>query len=385
MKRFLSILLTVTMLFTFCFSGSGIAEETTFRGMNDVNVREYIADTLYDTLLDGIDSDQYAVTNVQTVYISQEYIDELAYNSQMNVYFGYSLADLDAQFQGTRYVFTLGDDNQTVVKEFESYDDTYDQVIRNVAVGTGVILVCVTVSAITAGAGAPAISMIFAVAAKTGATCALSGAALGGVSSAIVTGIETGDMDQALKAAALGASEGYKWGAITGAIAGGASEGIGLYQATLSPGSTLTMNDVALIQKESKLPLSFIKYMHSMDEYNLYKEFGLEALNLNGTLAYAQPVDLSFVDDLGRTNADRIRAGLSPLDSTGTAYELHHIGQAADSPLAILTESQHRGKGIFSILHFNTGSAESVIDREIFEAEKDAFWTAYLEMFGGAL
>lgn len=385
MKRLLASLLTITIMFTFCFSCDSFAEEHNFGGMNDANLREYIADTLYDTLLDGLDSDQYAVTNVQTVYISQEYIDELEYNSQMNVYFGYSLSDLDSQFEGTRYVFTLGDDGQTTVKAFENYDDTYNQVIRNVAIGTGVIVVCVTVSAVTAGAGAPAVSMIFAVAAKTGTTCALSGAALGGISSGIINGIQTGDMDQALKAAAVGASEGFKWGAITGAISGAATEGIGLYRATLAPDSTLTMNDVALIQKESKLPLSFIKYMHSMEEYNLYKEFGLKAVNINGTLAYVQPetIDFSLTDQFGRTNRDLIKNGLSPVDKYGAPYELHHVGQNPDSPLAILTQAQHRGKGHFSTLHYNTGSSESEIEREVFEKAKDVFWMEYLKMFGG--
>ena len=257
MKRYCSILLAATIFFSFCLCARGYAEEPSFRGMNDINVRNYIADTLYDSLLDNLDSDQYAVTNVQTVYISQEYIDELAYNSQMNVYFGYTLEELDDQFKDTRFIFTLGEDGRTVVKEFENYDDTYDQVIQNVAVGTGVILVCVTVSAVSAGVGAPAVSMIFAVAAKTGATCAASGTALGGISAGILTGIQSGNMEEALKAAALRGSEGYKWGAITGVITGAASEGIGLYRATLSSGSKLTMNDVAMIQKESKLPLSF--------------------------------------------------------------------------------------------------------------------------------
>ena len=35
--------------------------------------------------------------------------------------------------------------------------------------GSGVILVCVTVSVVTGGAGAPAVSMIFAASAKSGA------------------------------------------------------------------------------------------------------------------------------------------------------------------------------------------------------------------------
>lgn len=45
--------------------------------------------------------------DVSAVYVSQEYLTELAYNSQENVFFGYSLSGLDEYFQGTRYVFTV--------------------------------------------------------------------------------------------------------------------------------------------------------------------------------------------------------------------------------------------------------------------------------------
>lgn len=106
----------------------------------------------------------------------------------------------------------------------ESYDTTYEQVLKNVAVGTGVILICVTVSAVSAGVGASAISMIFAASAKTGMMVALSSGGLGAVASGIVTGMETGDMEKTLKVAALSGSEGFKWGAITGVISGGATK-----------------------------------------------------------------------------------------------------------------------------------------------------------------
>ena len=222
-----------------------------FRGLNDPELLDYLEDSIYGELVANLNSDEYFVENVSAVYISKEYLEEMAYNSKTNIFFGYSLEELDAQFQGTRYVFTLGDNGETVVEPFSPYDDTYDRVIRNVAIGTGVILVCVTVSVVTAGAGAPAISLIFAASAKTGAAMALSGAALGGASSAIITGLQTHDVEQTLKAAALGGSEGFKWGAVSGAIGGGAHEAIALKGATLNG---LTMNQAATIQKESGYP-----------------------------------------------------------------------------------------------------------------------------------
>lgn len=60
---------------------------------------------------------------LSAVYISKEYLDEVAFNSQSNVYFGYTLAELDEVFQGTRYIFTLGDDGNTTVRELQAIDD----------------------------------------------------------------------------------------------------------------------------------------------------------------------------------------------------------------------------------------------------------------------
>ena len=179
MKKLISLLLTLSIILTFSCSNAQYLNEPRFKGMNDPVLREYISGTLYDELVTELDSDEYFVSDVQAIYISQEYLDELEFNSQSNLYFGYSLEELDARFQGTRYVFTLGDNGETLVKEFESYDDIYGKMIQNVAIGTGVILLCVTVSVVSAGLGAPAVSMIFAVAADTATTCALSGAALG--------------------------------------------------------------------------------------------------------------------------------------------------------------------------------------------------------------
>lgn len=199
-------------------------EPPEFTGLNDPDLLRYMEDNVYSGLVDSLPNEDYIIENVETVYVSKEYIEELNYNSQANVFFGYTLAELDEQFQGTRYVFTLGEDGQTTVQPFEAYDDTYDRVLKNVAVGTGVILVCVTVSVVTAGAGMTTVSVVFAASAKTAAIEGLSGGFFGGLAAGIVEGIRTGDFDAAIKAAALAGSEGFKWGAISGVITGAATE-----------------------------------------------------------------------------------------------------------------------------------------------------------------
>ena len=165
-----------------------------FESLDDADLMRYVEDNIYAELVEKLDSDEYFVENVSTAYVSQEYIDELTFNSQSNIYFGFTLAELDEMFQGTRYVFTLGEEGDTIVTAFEEYDDTYEKVIKNVAMGSGVILVCVTVSVVTGGVGAPAVSMIFAASARTGTIYALSSGALSAVAAGVVTGIQTKDM-----------------------------------------------------------------------------------------------------------------------------------------------------------------------------------------------
>lgn len=346
-----------------------------FHNLSDPALLNYMEDSVYQELISNLDDD-YFVQNLSTVYVSQEYLEELSYNSQENIFFGYTLAELDEQFQGTRYVFTLDEGGKTTVEPFEEYDRTYEKAIKNVAIGTGVILICVTVSAVSGGVGAPAINMIFAASAKTGTIMALSSGGIGAVMSGVITGVQTQNFDDAVKAAALAGSEGFKWGAISGAVSGGFSETMWLTKATKGG---LTMSEAAIIQKESKYPLAIIKNLHSMKEYNVYKEANLQfvrQLGPNGGLV--QRIDWDFIGDDGRTNAKRVLDGLSPLDSTGQPYELHHINQQADSPLAILTNAQHHGN--YAIIHENTGLTPSNIDRNLFAKEKREFWEALLNL-----
>ena len=393
MKKIVALLLIVSLLacsLTASFAEeaqlpAGSVPEAGFSGMGDPNLLRYTEDTIYENLVATLDSDEYFVENVSAVYISQEYIDELAYNSQANIYFGYTLQELAEQFQGKKYIFTLGDDGSTIVTEFEEYDDTYDRALKNVAIGTGVILVCVTVSLVSAGLGAPAVSMIFSVAAQSGAKMAVSGGLIGGVAAGIVTGVQTGDMDEALKSAALVGSEGYKWGAITGVISGGASEAIALKGATRSG---LTMNEAATIQRESRYPLDVIKQFKSMDQYEICKNAGLYPATVNGKTSLVRAIDLDYVDDFGRTNLQRMKEGLAAIDpDSGLPYELHHIGQKTDSTLAILTKAEHMQGGNNSIWHeFGSASeVHSAANEALWNRQRQTYWRQLATLLEGGI
>lgn len=352
-----------------------------FSDLSDENLLAYVEDNIYSGIVDELNSENYFVEEVSAVYVSKEYLEELEYNSRSNIFFGYTLEEVEKTFSDERFVFTLGDDGTTVVKLFEDYDDTYEKVIKNVAIGTGVILICVTVSAVSSGATAPAVSMIFAASAKTATTFALSSGAISGVASGIIKGIETNDFDEAIKAAAIDGSEAFKWGAITGAVAGGASEAITLHGLTLNG---LSMNEAAIIQKESGFPLDVISQLKSMDEYKVYKEAGLKAQMINGKIALIQDVNLSYVSELPNgkmaTNLERMALGYAPIDpATGKVLQLHHIGQKADATLAVLTEAQHQGNAAI----LNTAGKTTEIDRIAFDKIRKEFWKAFAAAVGG--
>lgn len=412
MKRIISLLLCAAMMLTGCATVENAESQSTtvvsqvdisqasdvtteskseivewkdvdvqYDSLDDKLLLAHIEDLIYSETVRNLNSEKYFVENVSAVYISKEYLEEVAYNSQSNIYFGYTLAELNDLFQGTRYVFTLGEDGKTTVKELvEIQDTTNEEILKNVAIGTGVILICVTVSVVTGGSGAPAISAIFAASAKTGAIMAVSSAAIGGVSAGVVRGVETGDMNEALEAAALAGSEEFKWGAIGGAIAGGAIETVkytnALKSLKLTKLNGITKQEAAAIQMESNLPMDVIAQFHSMDEYLVYKKAGLKAVMVNGRTALVQNIDLNYVSELPDgsvvTNLVRMQKGYAPIDPvTQKAYQLHHIGQKADGTLAVLTETQHQGNSAI----LNIAGKDSEIIRSDFAKIRKDFWT----------
>ena len=74
-----------------------------------------------------------------------------------------------------------------------------------------------------------------------------------------------------------------------------------------------------------------------------------------------------------------MKQGYAAIDpTTGLAYELHHIGQSVDSPLAILTKEEHISAGNNGILHdLNIADGQGVhsqLTNAQWDAQKKAFW-----------
>ena len=202
---------------------------TSFKSMADPALLEYVENDVFANLEGQIASDDCKVVNVKATYVSNEYIEELNYNTKKNIYFGYSLDEIEAQLEGKKYIFSLTDEGTTGIKIIEDKEDHYNEIVRNVAIGTGIILVCVTVAVATYGAGsgasaagtATAINVFFVAAAKEAAKCALIGATASFVTSSAINYYQTGDYQEALSEGVSGASSGYMWGALIGAVSGG--------------------------------------------------------------------------------------------------------------------------------------------------------------------
>lgn len=134
-------------------------ENITYTGLDDSQLHDYVIENLYSGMNAEFTNDDYTVEEISTVYISKEYIEESEYNSKSNIYFGYTLDEIEKRFEGKKFVFTVGDNNETTVIEFKEYENQYGKMLKNVAIGSGVIIICTTVSLATGGT----VSIVFAV------------------------------------------------------------------------------------------------------------------------------------------------------------------------------------------------------------------------------
>lgn len=205
------------------------AEDLKFNSLEDPKLFSYVDNLIYTELDSTFENDDTCLYDINMSYVSKEYLEEVDYNSKKNIYFGYTLTELNEYFDGKKFVFTVGNNGKTTVRTLETYDNTYEKtILKNVCIGAGVILICVTVSTIATPGGA--ISLVFAASAKTATQFALGSTIFSGVVSFLVEGIKTGDVDAAIKKAVLNASEGFKWAAVSGALVGGAKDALSIYK-----------------------------------------------------------------------------------------------------------------------------------------------------------
>lgn len=116
--------------------------------------------------------------------------------------------------------------------------------------------------------------------------------------------------------------------------------------------------------------------IRTKEEAQVYIDAGLVEGEVNGKPALLQPnIDGKACNEPkwpDWSNKDLAEEGYPPRDKNGRPYELHHIGQNPDSPLAELTYEQHHCDGNFKILHTFD---ESSIDRMQFNKERKEYWS----------
>lgn len=148
------------------------------------------------------------------------------------------------------------------------------------------------------------------------------------------------------------------------------------------------------LKKRTGWPDEIVRYIKSREEADVYIKARLVARRIGDRLALVrQDIDFSAYNCrqewLKNTlsnyeawkdynNADLIGEGYPPRDSNGDPYELHHIGQHPDSPLAELKWNEHIGDGNNAVLHPNR---ESEIDRQQFAKEKSKYWQDRFKAF----
>ena len=138
----------------------------------------------------------------------------------------------------------------------------------------------------------------------------------------------------------------------------------------------LTKQEKQEIKKRTGWSTKIVDAIRTMDEALIYMNAGLVEGEVNGKLALIQPkIDGQACNDPkwpDWSNKELAEEGYPPRDKNGRPYELHHIGQNPDSPLAELTYKQHHSDGNFKILHTFD---ESSIDRGQFNKERKEYWS----------
>ena len=124
------------------------------------------------------------------------------------------------------------------------------------------------------------------------------------------------------------------------------------------------------------------QFIRSYDEMKYYEKNNYhEVLWETGP---AMIIDINpdyYCKSRGKTNRQIISDGGSPLVPNNEVYkyQLHHIGQKEDSPLAIIPECDHNGQ-LYNVFHQGKMSEEELHDKE-FQRQKQRFWEIYIEKY----
>ena len=146
------------------------------------------------------------------------------------------------------------------------------------------------------------------------------------------------------------------------------------------------MEEKVLLQEETGWSDEIIDSIKTSKEADVYKYAGLRDVNGNlerTDIDWNAKIPQDKIDRMrslygdevadrwsDKTNMDLIKDGKAPYGSDGERINLHHIGQKPNSPLAELTDTEHKTND--GILHDKTKASE--IERPVFRKEREAYW-----------
>lgn len=141
----------------------------------------------------------------------------------------------------------------------------------------------------------------------------------------------------------------------------------------------LTEKDRIALKERTSWPDVIVDSIRTKEEAQIYEDAGLVYGEINGKPALLQPnlegeaYNSKKYPDL--TNKELASKGLAPCSKDGRPYELHHIGQNPNSPLAELTYYQHHSQGNFCKLHtFDETKVHGL--GNTFNKERADYWAA---------
>lgn len=180
------------------------------------NVEEIDKGNLSYLISESLENNKYPilVEDIAIQTMSQEYYKELEFNSQENIYFGYTESQLLQMFDTSKYSFTVNSNGKTIVGlDSDLFKENYlTKAMKNVAIGSGVIIVCASVSVVLSG-GATTPMAIMVVAGKLTTEAALA-SAISGIVTAGISKFKGETNDKVLENAITSASEGFKYAAV---------------------------------------------------------------------------------------------------------------------------------------------------------------------------
>ena len=189
------------------------------RKISDAGFVENLQDSVYNLIVDDLDesgnTQQVELQEVKAVYLSKEYIEQYSFNSKETKFFGSTLGELEAKFGDQKYVFDIDENGKTVCHAVDDFDDTFDQVTKVALVGTGVILISVTIVCVTGGA--PVTALVACTGSSAGAITANQAHIALMAASAAVAIFDDGDVGNAAKDIAFDTGSDFIMQAIGGA------------------------------------------------------------------------------------------------------------------------------------------------------------------------